>query len=355
MKFGIALPTWSDSWKLVKRAEDAGFSSAWFYDTQLLNAELFAAMGAAAVKTEKIRLGSGVLIPTNRIAPVAAAGLATLNSLAPGRIDFGVGTGFTGRRTMGLPAITRASLKEYLRVVEGLLTRETVEWEFEGLIRKIRFLNPELDLVNTTDRITLHVSAMGPKMRTLTAELGAGWLNFLVGGQAGALREAAAMKQSWRDAGRAENDLAATAFITGCVLTPGEAVDSARAKAQAGPGAAVVLHNLVEGGFDGAATASLPPFLTALLDRYRELYLSYSPADARYLTLHRGHLMFLRPEEAPLITAELIREMTFTATPDVLVERIRALRAAGYTQVAIQIGPGQEDAIDDWAKVFAQV
>jgi len=128
-----------------------------------------------------------------------------------------------------------------------------------------------------------------------------------------------------------------------------------RAKAQAGPGAAVVLHNLVEGGFDGSAPASLPPFLAELLERYRELYRGYSPADARYLTLHRGHLMFLRPEEAPLITAELIREMTFTATPDVLVERIRALKAAGYTQVAIQIGPGQEDAIDDWAKVFERI
>src|SRR5580704_4373917 len=185
MDYGIAIPTWSDCWKLVQRAESAGFRSAWFYDTQLLNAELFAAMGAAAVKTEKIRLGTGVLIPSNRIAPVAAAGLATLNALAPGRIDFGVGTGFTGRRTMGLAAITRANLRDYLRIVEGLLG-------------KIRFLNPETDLVNTTDPIALHVSAMGPKMRTLTAELGAGWLNFLVGGQASALHEAAGMRQAWQ-------------------------------------------------------------------------------------------------------------------------------------------------------------
>jgi 5,10-methylenetetrahydromethanopterin reductase len=31
-------------------------------------------MGAAAVKTKRIRLGTGVLIPSNRIAPVAANG-----------------------------------------------------------------------------------------------------------------------------------------------------------------------------------------------------------------------------------------------------------------------------------------
>jgi len=83
MDFGIALPTPADSWKTVKRAEDAGFSSAWFYDTQVLSADIFVAMGAAAVKTTRIRLGTGVLIPSNRIAPITANGLATLNALAP--------------------------------------------------------------------------------------------------------------------------------------------------------------------------------------------------------------------------------------------------------------------------------
>jgi hypothetical protein len=34
--FGITLPTPADSWKTVKRAEDAGFSTAWFYDTQVV-------------------------------------------------------------------------------------------------------------------------------------------------------------------------------------------------------------------------------------------------------------------------------------------------------------------------------
>ena len=94
MDFGIAMATSADSWKLVQRAEELGFSHAWFYDTQMLSADCFVAMGAAAVKTKHIRLGTGVLVPTNRIAPVAANAFASLNRLAPGRIDFGVGTGF---------------------------------------------------------------------------------------------------------------------------------------------------------------------------------------------------------------------------------------------------------------------
>src|SRR3954470_11825611 len=105
MDFGIALPNAADAWKVVKRAEELGFTHAWFYDTQMLCADCFVAMGAAAVHTSRIRLGTGVLIPSIRIAPVTASGFASLNRLAPGRIDFGVGTGFTGRRTMGLGAI----------------------------------------------------------------------------------------------------------------------------------------------------------------------------------------------------------------------------------------------------------
>src|SRR5882672_11949077 len=113
MEFGIAVATAADSWKLVERAEALGFTHAWFYDTQMLSADCFVAMGAAAMKTSRIRLGTGVLIPSNRIAAVTANALASLNKLAPGRIDFGVGTGFTGRRAMGLGAVKLKDMEDY--------------------------------------------------------------------------------------------------------------------------------------------------------------------------------------------------------------------------------------------------
>ena len=77
MKFGITIPTDADSWRLVRRAEELGFHHAWFYDTQMLSADCFVAMAACAIKTTRIRLGTGVLIPSNRIAPVAANAFAT--------------------------------------------------------------------------------------------------------------------------------------------------------------------------------------------------------------------------------------------------------------------------------------
>ena len=122
MDIGITLTPKSDAWKITKIAEDLGFSHAWFYDTQLLCADIFVAMSAAAMKTSKIKLGAGVLVPSNRLAAVAATGLASLNQLAPGRIIAGLGTGYTARRTMGLPAHKLADLREYVRVMKELWT-----------------------------------------------------------------------------------------------------------------------------------------------------------------------------------------------------------------------------------------
>jgi 5,10-methylenetetrahydromethanopterin reductase len=245
MEFGIAVATAADSWKVVRRAEELGFTNAWFYDTQMLCADCFVAMAAAAVQTSRIRLGTGVLIPTNRIAPVAANAFASLNQLAPGRIDFGVGTGFTGRRTMGLGAMKQSEMEEYIRVVTSLLDGETPEFEIEGRRRKIRFLNPELKLINLRDEVRLHVSAYGPRGRSVTARLGAGWLNF-VGDVEGGVAAMQAMRESWDRGGNDMVDLTAVAFALGCVLQPGEAADSQRAMAQAGPRAAVLLHRAAD-------------------------------------------------------------------------------------------------------------
>ena len=123
MRFAIAIPTDADSWRVVRRAEELGFARAWFYDTQMLSADCFVAMAAAAMKTTRIRLGTGVLIPSNRLAAVAANAFASLNKLAPGRIDFGVGTGFTGRRAMGLGAVKLKDMEDYVRAVIALFAR----------------------------------------------------------------------------------------------------------------------------------------------------------------------------------------------------------------------------------------
>jgi len=351
MQFGIAVSTAADSWKIVARAEELGYRRAWFYDTQMISADPFIAMGVAAVKTTRIRLGTGVLVPSNRIAPVAANALATLNQLAPGRIDFGVGTGFTARRAMGFGAIKVKDMETYIHQVYGLLRRETVEFEMEGQKKKIRFLNPELPLFNTRDPIPLHLSAFGPRTQALTARLKAGWIYF-VGSVENGIKEVEAMRDAWSKAGHAMGDLQATAFALGCVLKDGEGADSERAMAQAGPRAAVMLHRAAD-----EALAGLAPGVTMVsrtrpeMQGYIDLARDFEPKDAPYLQNHRGHLMFVKPEEKPFVSAELISATSFTASEAEIKRRIEALRGAGYAQFTIQLVPGHEHALADWARI----
>jgi alkanesulfonate monooxygenase SsuD/methylene tetrahydromethanopterin reductase-like flavin-dependent oxidoreductase (luciferase family) len=354
MEYAIALATHAESWKHVKRAEELGYAAASFFDTQLLNADLFVAMGAAAMVTRRIKLGTGVLIPSNRIAPVTASALGSLNVLAPGRVEFGISTGFTGRRTMGLKRVRQDDMKEYIRVVQGLLAGATLEWDFEGKRRKIRFLNPEIGAINIKDPIPLAISATGPRARALVAELGAGWI-FPLGRAAVVMDAVADMKRKWQAAGRDLKDLHIHGEIGGCVLRDGEAADSARAKDQAGPSAIMLVHDLVEEDMQDRAPANLAPPLAAALERYRPVYQGFEPADARYLTNHRGHLMFLKPEERDICDADLIRNFSWTATKRELQERLRVLRDAGFGRISVQIRHNHPSMVEEWWDVFQGV
>ena len=329
MDYGIALTPTAASGDLAARAEALGFSHCWFYDTQLLCHDILVAMTAAALKTSRIKLGAGVLVPSNRLAAVAANAMASLNALAPGRVIAGLGSGNTARRTMGLPAHTLREIREYARVMRALWRGEMVETVIEGAPHKMRFMHPlhlARAFVNTEDAIPVHVSAFGPRGRQLTVDIADGFINAWTGPAA----------------------LYATCLNLGCVLAPGEAYDSPRARAQAGPWPAVYWHALIEAG----DKAEVPPPLKPMLDAYREIYVRYQPADARYATLHSGHLMYLRPEEAQFLTGEALRSSSLTGTADEIRARVQQIEAAGYHQVAIQLVPGQEAAIEDWARVL---
>jgi len=352
MEFGIGIPSAHDSWKVAQRAEELGFTHAWFYDTQMLVGDPFVAMGAAAAHTRRIRLGTGVLVPTNRIPAVTASAFATLNGMAPGRIDFGVGTGFSARRAMGLGAMKMADMEEYIRIVYALLNGETTEAEVDpGVRKKIRFLNPELGLINIKDPVRLHISALGPKGRQMTARHGAAWKTVMSGVDDG-LAALNGMKKTWTESGRPASDLYSSAWVWGCVMRDGETLDSPRVRGQTGPRASVLLHRAADLDMEGwMNTSPVPDSVKATLQGYVEAARTFEPADARYLMNHTGHCIAVKPEEEKFVTAELIRQTTFTGTEQDIKQRIEAMRAGGLSQLVIPIVPGHEDAVEDWGRI----
>ena len=141
MDYGIAIPSYINAWKDVQAAEKAGFTHAWFFDSQLIYSDVWATMALAAENTKKIKLGTLVAIPSNRIVPVTAAAAATINKLAPGRVIVGIGTGYTGRNTMGLPALKMKEFTTYVSQLKDLLAGNDVLFKEGDRDRWIRLIH----------------------------------------------------------------------------------------------------------------------------------------------------------------------------------------------------------------------
>ena len=168
MDYGILIPCYIDAWREVKAAEEAGFTHAWFADSQLIYSDVWATMALAAQNTSTIKLGTLVGIPSNRLAPVTAAAAATINKIAPGRVIVGLGTGYTGRNTMGLPALTMNQFAEYAAQVKGLLAGEDVLFREGQRERWIRLIHSKSnsgrdEFFNIEDPIPVMLAANGPR------------------------------------------------------------------------------------------------------------------------------------------------------------------------------------------------
>ena len=71
----------------------------------------------------------------------------------------------------------------------------------------------------------------------------------------------------------------------------------------------MLLHRAADAALAGfPRIVAVPPSVEKTLSGYVELARRFTPQGAHYLENHRGHLMFVKPEERPFVTAELIRQ-----------------------------------------------
>ena len=346
MEFAIAYPARPDAWQDLVVAEDHGFSHAWFYDSQMLYSDVYVCMALAAEKTKT--LGTGVAIPGNRIAPVTAHSIATINQLAPGRVILGLGTGFTGRNTMGLPPLPLGALREQTEQCRALLRGEEVLYRDGQRQRWIKFLHPDRGYINLKDPIPIYIAANGPKALALTGELADGWITTL--SDPDSFQKNLAQVQRGADAvGRQASALPNTMLTTSCVLQPGESAVAPRVLERVGPFAVVALHALWE---RSAVAADLPPALQQLYQRYETEYVASlrTPADRRYLEIHEGHLIYMKPGEEKYLDETLIRGFSLTGTGEDIIARLKALEAVGLQQITIQVVNDGREMIEEFSR-----
>jgi alkanesulfonate monooxygenase SsuD/methylene tetrahydromethanopterin reductase-like flavin-dependent oxidoreductase (luciferase family) len=141
----------------------------WAYDTTVLLAE-------AAVKTERIRLGTGILSVWNRSAATIAMAAATLAAVSRGRFVLGLGAS-TPQLTEGLHDVPYAAplarMRRTLEQVRALLRGERVPLAVTTGARALKLNVPAVP------ELPIYLAALGDASVRLAGELADGWCPFM--------------------------------------------------------------------------------------------------------------------------------------------------------------------------------
>ncbi len=288
----------------VAVAESLGYERAWLYDSPPLYPDVWITLARCAERTSTIGLGPGVLVPSLRHPMTNAAAIVTLVDLAGAdRIAVAVGTGFTGRFTLGQKPLRWAYVAEYVQALRALLRGEIVEWEGA----KMQMLQPDGFGAARPIEVPFLLGAAGPKGIATAKSIGAG---VFIGG---------AEPVTGFDH--------VSCLMMGTVLDDDEHVESERVLAAAGHGAAVSYHFMFE---NGRSMADIP--------RGEEWVAAYAdvPIDELHLAIHDRHLIAVNDRDRPFITPETLVATGAVFRPDEIRERLAAMADNGMTEIAYQ-------------------
>ncbi|MCX5042240.1 LLM class F420-dependent oxidoreductase [Aldersonia sp. NBC_00410] len=159
--------------RLAQQAEDYGYDSFMIPDHLGPQVSPIAALGALAVATEKIRLGTAVLANGFRHPAILAKDAATIDVLSKGRLELGIGAGWMKEEfdkagiAYDRPGLRIEKLDEALTILDVLLRGQ--ECNFEGKHYQIRGLKGS-PRPRQGPRPPLAVGGGGPKMLALAAK-----------------------------------------------------------------------------------------------------------------------------------------------------------------------------------------
>jgi 5,10-methylenetetrahydromethanopterin reductase len=310
--------------KLIQDVEAAGFDGAGILDSQLLSRDTFVTMAQAATHTSRLLLFPAVTNPFTRHASVLAGAIQTVEELAPGRIKFIIGTGYTSASTIGRKPATLAEMRVCIATVKALLAGHTVD--FQGTPGRLGYA--------VGRDIPVLMAAAGPRAIELAGEIADGVL-LMAGYTPGTVNAALeCLEQGARRGGRRLEDLEIVwAVRTGTARTTAEAQHLARPTAVhwgiLGWGGRWLKHSGLQ----------IPRF--DIPQAVRDIYpdLSHAPDWEEAIAA----TSFV-PDD---IVAQLCDALGLIGTPEYCAQRIMEMTKAGVTNLYLMpfqtfVGPEQE-------------
>jgi 5,10-methylenetetrahydromethanopterin reductase len=302
MKISIGVPPGPQARDLAVRAEALGYDRIWLYDSAAIYEDIWIHLGLIAEATERIGLGTAVLVPNLRHVMTTASAIATIDRLAPGRLACAIGTGYTARLVLAQRALTWKFTRQYVEQLQGLLRGEVVSIEGKPCQMIHR---PELAKARPIE-VPILLSAFGPKGRAIAREIADGWMGF----------GAPAEPFEW-----------AVQMVNGTVLAPGESPSSQRVIDAVGAWQAGSYHITWETNPEGLAAI---PGGAAWLEQIE----SERPEAQRHLAVHSGHCTHLNDaDRLALSTFDEVPWIGWVGEAEDVGKRVEASAAAGATEL----------------------
>ena len=164
--------------RLAAKAEALGYDSLWVTETRLAR-DAISVLGGMAANTKRVRLGSCIVNSWTRGPALMAMTFATLDNLAPGRMNLGLGAywdplawkqGIDRRKPL-------TQMREYVGVLRRLLALEDGVTH-EGELVTVRDLTLDLGHGDprTPPAVKIFIGPTGPRMMELSGEIADGAL-----------------------------------------------------------------------------------------------------------------------------------------------------------------------------------
>ena len=152
---------WYREW--LRTAERANFEMITVGDSQSLWADPFVAMAFAAEVTKEPNIALTVSNPQTRHPAVVASSLVALQQLSGGRIRYGLSSGDSALRNIGVPPASLSRLREFGLAVKELCAGRTAQFDGHDLV--LRWGHHETPL---------WMAAEGPKTQFLAGQIADG-------------------------------------------------------------------------------------------------------------------------------------------------------------------------------------
>ncbi len=277
---------------LVVHAEQSGIDAALVGEVG--GPEVFATLGAMAARTERIKLGSGIVAAYTRSPALTAMGFATLASLAPGRVIAGIGASspiVVGRWHGGDFEQPLATVREFIALLRAALAGEKLNHDGPRFRSKgFRLDLPAVD-------VPVWLGAINPRMLAVAGEIAdAAFMTWCPPEEVGPKQEI--VHAAATEAGRKPGDVATVlSFWAYAGPDPEQALERMRRQ--------VLAYSMVP---------THQPAFVGTFENLPEVAEAWQSGD-------RAKALSMVPDEAVLAQCAL--------GPDMLAERIDAYRAAG--------------------------